>query len=54
MGFPMGEEESFSERWILGRRLYPTPRGRRGCMFMLLAGFVVIVTAVILTSVVGR
>ena len=49
----MGEEESFTERVILGRRLVPSARGRRGCMWMLFATFVVIVAALVLAVVLG-
>jgi hypothetical protein len=48
------EDRSFSERyWGLGRQLSPTAAGRRGCMLMLVAGFVVIVVAVIVALVAG-
>jgi hypothetical protein len=56
MGFQMGDEDApFSQRmWGLGARWVPSPRGRRGCMVMLIATFVLLMLVLIvmvLTSV---
>ena len=51
----MGDDDlPFSARqWGLGRRLVPSPRGRRGCMFMLLVGFAIFVVAIVFAVAVG-
>jgi len=55
VGFQMGpEDRPFSERyWGLGRQIAPTAAGRRGCLLMLGAAFVLIVVAVVIALVAG-
>ena len=49
-----GDDAPFSQRmWALGAHWVPSPRGRRGCMFMLIAAFVFIMLLLITMAIVS-